>query len=328
MTSDVSAAHLFKAAEQRLDLNWVVNSSKAAARMLQSQRNHDIFTSQQSKPTRQALAGYLNLVHPNQVQVIGREEQAHLDALDAKSRWATIASMMAHQPLAIVIADALPPPSDLHEAATEADVAVWQSTHSSYASVNFLHHYLSRTLAETTLLHGVFMEVFTIGVLITGEPGCGKSELALELITRGHRLIADDAPEFTQISPDIIDGTCPPAVQDCLEVRGLGILNVRQMFGDAAVKSNKFLRLIIDLQVPADRQELANLDRLQPGSNNRRVLDSDIPQIILPVLAGRNLAVIVEAAVRDFSLKMKGIDAASDLIERHRALLTRQDNDD
>ncbi len=322
MKRSVTAAELFAAAEPRLELHWVVDSQAARNRVLQGcdQQPED----QLNAPTRQALAGYLNLVHPNQVQVIGREEQTHLDTQDAKSRWATIASIMANQPLAIVVSDAQTPPSDLQEAAEENRVAIWRSPHSSYANVNFLQHYLSRVLAESTMLHGVFMEVFTIGVLITGESGCGKSELALELITRGHRLIADDAPEFTQISPDVIDGTCPETLQDCLEVRGLGILNVRQMFGDAAVKANKFLRLIINLQIPDNRQALAELDRLQTGANTRKVLDTEVPHITLPVLAGRNLAVIVEAAVRDFTLKMKGIDAASDFLERHRALLAQQ----
>ena len=99
-------------------------------------------------------------------------------------------------------------------------------------------------------LHGVFMEIYSIGVLITGESGSGKSELALELVTRGHRLVADDAPEFTQIAPDVLDGTCPDLLQDLLEVRGLGVLNMRQMFGDTAVKKNKYLRLIVHLTKP------------------------------------------------------------------------------
>lgn len=327
MKPEITAESLFAAAEERLGLVWMVQGKQARTRKLELQRlSKDPGDDERRPPARQALAGYLNLVHPNQIQVIGREEQAHLDTLDAKSRWATMASIMANRPLAVVVADAQSTPSDLQEAAEEARVAVWRSPHSSYANVNFLQHYLSRQLAESTLLHGVFMEVFTIGVLITGESGCGKSELALELITRGHRLIADDAPEFTQITPDVIDGTCPEAVQDCLEVRGLGILNVRQMFGDAAVKANKFLRLIINLEIPGDRQALADMDRLQAGTNTRRVLDTDIPQITLPVLAGRNLAVIVEAAVRDFSLKLKGIDAASEFIERHRNLLAQQGN--
>ncbi len=333
MKPHITAESLFAAAEDRLGLQWVVHSKAARNRKLQLSNLRDNnnptnnrIGDQQLPPSRQALSGYLNLVHPNQVQVLGREEQAHLDTLDAKSRWSTIANIMAHQPLAIVVADAQTVPPDLEETAAEARVALWRSPHSSYANVNFLQHYLSRQLAESTLLHGVFMEVFTIGVLITGESGCGKSELALELITRGHRLIADDAPEFTQISPDVVDGTCPEVLQDCLEVRGLGILNVRQMFGDAAVKSNKFLRLIINLNVPDNRQALTELDRLHAGTNSRRVLDTDIPQITLPVLAGRNLAVIVEAAVRDFSLKLKGIDAATEFIERHRLLLDEQNN--
>jgi HPr kinase/phosphorylase len=164
------------------------------------------------------------------------------------------------------------------------------------------------------------MEIFTIGVLITGDPGAGKSELALELITRGHRLIADDSPEFTQMTPDIIDGTCPEALRDCLEVRGLGVLNVRRMFGDAAVKSNKFLRLILHLHQPQADDE-SSIDRLSGRSDDARVLDLDVPRILLPVLPGRNLAVIAEAAVRNFMLQLKGFDATSDFLERHGRLM-------
>ena len=176
-------------------------------------------------------------------------------------------------------------------------------------------------------LHGVFMEVFTIGVMITGDPGSGKSELALELLNRGHRLIADDAPEFIRISPEIIDGTCPEALQDCLEVRGLGVLNVRHMFGDAAVKLNKFLRLIIHLEVPDDPGRPDSVDRLRGNTSTMEVLELDIPRITLPVMAGRNLSVIAEAAVRDFMLKMKGYDAASAFIERHSQILQRQNRE-
>src|SRR5205814_9507726 len=113
--------------------------------------------------------------------------------------------------------------------------------------LNRLQYHLALSLAPRASLHGVFMEIFSIGVLITGEPGAGKSELALELISLGHRLVADDAPEFTQIAPDVLDGTCPDMLQDMLEVRGLGVMNIRQMFGDTAVKKNKYLRLIVHL---------------------------------------------------------------------------------
>jgi HPr kinase/phosphorylase len=212
----------------------------------------------------------------------------------------------------------------LIRAASESATAFLQSELRAHELVDYLRYHISRALAKRTTLHGVFMEVFTIGVLITGGSGVGKSELALELLTRGHRLIADDAPDFTQISPEIIDGTCPEALQDCLEVRGLGILNVRHMFGDAAVKLNKFLRLIIHLKVPADSMQPEIRDRLQGDSTDLEVMDLHIPRITIPVMAGRNLAVIVEAAVRDFMLKMKGYDASSAFVERHSRLMQQQ----
>jgi HPr kinase/phosphorylase len=169
------------------------------------------------------------------------------------------------------------------------------------------------------------MELFTMGVLITGGAGTGKSELALELLTRGHRLVADDAPEFTKVSPELIDGTCPAVLQDCLEVRGLGVLNVRHMFGDSAVKLNKFLRLIIHLEVPENGGSAPIENRLESNSSLQEVMEIPVPKITIPVLAGRNLAVMAEAAVRDFMLKAKGYNATSEFIERHSRLMQNQD---
>lgn len=314
MSTEVSVLQLFSKLQEQLNLRWLSSDKAHLKRTI----------SRTAVGQRPALVGYLNLIHPNQIQVLGPEEMAYLDGLDAKVRWTTMAAIMDHQPLALVIADSLSVPPDLLEAAEEARIPVAASDYPGYELVKLLYHHISRTLAENISLHGVFMEVFTIGVLITGEAGCGKSELALELLTRGHRLIADDAPEFTQISPVTIDGTCPAALQDCLEVRGLGVLNIRQMFGDAAIKANKFLRLIIHLHVPRDGKDLRNIDRLRGDTSTRQVMDLDIPQITIPVLAGRNLAVIVEAAVRDFMLKMKGYDAASEFLERHTSLIQGQ----
>ena len=218
-------------------------------------------------------------------------------------------------------------PKAIRSAAAGGSTALFCSGLKSYELVNYLQHHISHILAHRVTLHGVFMEVFTIGVLITGGAGSGKSELALELLNRGHRLIADDAPEFTQISPDVIDGRCPEALQDCLEVRGLGILNVRRMFGDAAIKLNKFLRLIIHLEIPAEFPAQEPGNRLRGDASSQQVLDLRIARITLPVMAGRNLAVLAEAAVRDYMLKMKGYDAASAFIERHSRLLQRQETD-
>lgn len=311
----LTALELFDDLEERLALRWVAEpAGKDWPRVSSSDLG-----------ARPALAGFLNLIHPNKVQVLGTEELTFLDSLAEDARDRTAAEVMQADPLAVVVGDGRElPQAFVRHARQRAAVALMRSSLPAYELVNYLQYYLSRCLAKRTTLHGVFMEVFTIGVHLTGDSGCGKSELALELLTRGHRLIADDAPEFTQISPDIIEGTCPEALQDCLEVRGLGVLNVRQMFGDAAIKLNKFLRLIIRLEIPGQPQQPASRDRLRGATSLQRVLDLDIPCITLQVRAGRNLAVMVEAAVRDFMLRMKGIDASAAFIERHARLLQQE----
>ncbi|HEY4731712.1 MAG TPA: HPr(Ser) kinase/phosphatase, partial [Gammaproteobacteria bacterium] len=148
------------------------------------------------------------------------------------------------------------------------------------------------------------------------------SELALELITRGHRLIADDAPEFSRISPDALNGVCPSALSGFLEVRGLGILNIRSMFGDSAIKQNRNLRLIVHLQHMGD-EELRKIDRLQGSRQSVTILEVEVPRIILPVAPGRNLAVLVEGAVRDHILHLKGYSAAQDFIDHQQRLISK-----
>ncbi len=271
--------------------------------------------------TRPAHAGFLNLIHPNKVQVLGEAECTYLQNLSSEDRANTVKQLLAANPMMVLVGDGMSMPESIVTTFAGTSTAITRSSLPAYDLVNYLQYHIARSLAHRTTLHGVFMEVFTIGVHLTGESGCGKSELALELITRGHRLVADDAPEFTRISPDVIDGTCPAALQDCLEVRGLGILNVRQMFGDTAIKVNKYLRLIIHLVLPGETEQAYARDRLHADAGFQHVLGLEIPSITLQVIAGRNLAVMVEAAVRDFMLKMKGYDAAAAFVERHALLL-------
>jgi HPr kinase/phosphorylase len=316
MNARISARELFDQQQARLGLRWL-------AGLAGEQR---VLEAGETVSRRPSLAGYLNVIYPNRVQILGTEELSWLDSLDARLRWETIAKIIETRPLALVISKGQACPSDLLEAAEESATPLWGSPKRGHELLNFLQYHLARTLAPRVTLHGVFMELYSIGVLITGDSGAGKSELALELLTRGHRLVADDAPEFTQIAPDVLDGTCPELLHDLLEVRGLGIMNVREMFGDTAVKRNKYLRLIVHLGLPGQAEPGPPpdaLDRITGGGHTRRVLDLDVPEITLPVRAGRNLAVLTEAAARLHILRSKGIDPAAAFLARHNHFLQR-----
>ncbi len=176
-------------------------------------------------------------------------------------------------------------------------------------------YYLSQLLAENTDEHGVYIEVYSVGVFLTGDSGVGKSELALALISRGHRLISDDVIRFSRLAPDIIDGHSPGLLTDFMEVRGLGIINIRAMFGANSLKRNKTLRLIINMiQLTSDNAN--QFDRLGNADKTRNILGLDIPEVTLPVAPGRNLAVLVEAAAGNHLLYMNGYSATEDFIKR------------
>ncbi len=316
MNASIQAQELFAQLQDRLSLRWLAGQS-GGTRSIESV---------DTVARRPSLAGYLNIIYPNKVQILGTEELSWLDSLDSRLRWETIERMIQYRPLALVISKDQPCPEDLREAAEESQTPLWSSPKRGHELLNLVQYHLARVLAPRVTLHGVFMEVYSIGVLITGESGSGKSELALELITRGHRLVADDAPEFTQIAPDVLDGACPELLQDLLELRGLGVLNIREMFGDTAVKRNKYLRLIVHLSRP-NADTLAGdgdgMVRLTGDLGVRRVLDLEVPLITLPVMPGRNLAVLTEAATRTHILRTKGLDPAAAFLARHSHFLER-----
>ena len=234
----LTSRQLYDAVGERMQLRWVAGM-RGEGRAIEPGDKHS---------RRPSEIGYLNIIYPNKVQIIGTEELNYLDGLDSRQRWETIEKIMAYQPIALLVTKDQAIPGDLRQAAEESRTPLWISPKRGHELLTYLQYHLARGLARQITLHGVLMEVNSIGVLITGESGTGKSELALELITRGHRLVADDAPEFTLIAPDVIDGTCPEMLRDLLEVRGLGVLNVREMFGHTAVKPSKYLRLIVHLQ--------------------------------------------------------------------------------
>ncbi len=300
---------LIQSRGQHLQLQWLAGQAGVARALDHS-----------NKIPGRALVGFLNLIHPNRLQIISQLELDYLGKLDTAARHDVIEQLLGAQPAAIILSDSLMAPDDLLREAEATQTPLMSSALGSIKLIGCLRHYLGDELAEKTVLHGVFMEVNGLGVLITGESGIGKSELALELITRNHRLIADDAPEFSRVGPEIVRGRCPEALQDFLEVRGLGLLDVRAMYGDCAIKQTKNLGLIVHLQRMAS-EDLHNLDRVHGSHQQQRILDIDVPQVSIPVAPGRNLAVLIEAAARNHILRHKGYNAPQAFIDRQRKLL-------
>jgi len=263
----------------------------------------------------QSLVGPLNCIHPNRLQVIGHAELVYLADLGKTAYTETIGKLFSGRPAAVIFVDDIEPPDGFFGWAQRSATPLLGTPLSDDEIIRHLQFFLTHELAERIVLHGVFMEVLGTGVLLIGDPAVGKSELALDLINRGHRLIADDAPEFANIAPEVLEGTCPTLLRDFLEVRGLGILNIRAMFGESAIEQRKQLNLIVNLRT-LDESQLAGIDRLSGTLSARHILGATVPEVTMPVAPGRNLAILVEAAVRNQILRIRGYDAGVDFTER------------
>ncbi|MBU4611334.1 HPr kinase/phosphorylase [Achromobacter sp. GG226] len=265
--------------------------------------------------------GHLNLIHPSRIQVFGQREMLYFSRFDVNRRQHHLDDLVTGGVPAIVIADALVPPADLIQFCDDHEVPLLSTPVQAAEVIDILRLYVGRALAPTVTMHGVFIDVLGLGVLIAGESGLGKSELALELVSRGHGLVADDAVDFSHVAPGIIDGHCPPLLQNILEVRGLGLLDVRTIFGESSVRRKMRLRLIVQL-VRALSEE-AQRERLPLQDTTQEVLGLPIRKVVLPVAAGRNLAVLVEAAVRNTILQLRGIDTLADFMERQQQAIQK-----
>jgi HPr kinase/phosphorylase len=254
-----------------------------------------------------SLIGHLNLTHPNSSQVIGAYEAGMVAGF--------IDRLFESSPSAVIVADGFAPPAALVEAATRHRTPLFTSPVPAPRIIEKLARYLAKALAETTERHGVFMDVLGLGVLVTGESGVGKSELGLELISRGHGLVADDVVSLSRLAVNTLEGRCPPMLQDYIEVRGLGLLNIRTIFGETAVRQRKNLKLIVQLERPVGGS-IPGLERLPLNASSEEIMGVSIRKVQLPVAAGRNLAVLVEAAVRNYVLQLRGIDSTREFIQR------------
>ncbi|MCM5571794.1 HPr(Ser) kinase/phosphatase [Burkholderiaceae bacterium FT117] len=268
------------------------------------------------------LIGYLNLIHPNRIHVVGAAERAYTLRLDAARGKAVLDELVAGRPPAIIVADGLDPLPDLAERAQAAGLPLMTTPMSAARVIETLRVSLAKAVAPTTSMHGVCMDVLGMGVLISGESGLGKSELALELISRGHGLVADDVVEFSRIAPHVVEGRCPPLLQNLLEVRGLGLLDIRTIFGETAVRRKMKLNLIVHLVRTRTMED--EYQRMPLEALTQDVLGLPIRKVVIPVAAGRNLAVLTEAAVRSTILQLRGFDTTGEFVARQRALIESQ----
>ena len=318
----LSVDEAYRAFRDELGLRWVAGRDGGERRV----------TRDAEPGQRPRLLGPLNFNNPNRIQLLGRSEARLFSADRALDLERFEYDLTATCDL-FVVSDALDVPMPIAALADEADIPVFVSSLRFNELQMRLRYLLKKQLAERRTIHGVMMDVHGTGVLITGDASVGKSELALDLVSRGHILVADDAPEFTRIAPNTLECRCPELLRDFLEVRGLGVLNIALMYGDAHTRNRKVLRFIVHLQPVAgdDAEALADIagDRVSEPTASREILGVRIPERTIPVAPGRNLAVLVEAAVRAEILRAGGYSAPRDLVEKQaRALGGAQGTED
>ncbi len=272
------------------------------------------------------LVGYLNYIHPYRVQIVGRREVRYLTEVPPEDQARRISRIVTLEPPVVVAADDQAPPEQLVAMCERADIPLFVTKESAGHVIDVLRAHLGQHFANRTTRHGVFMDILGVGVLITGESGLGKSELGLELISRGHGLVADDAVDLYRVAQTALDGRCPDLLMNLLEVRGIGLLDIKAIFGETAVRRKMRLKLIVHL-VRKETLE-REFERLPYEPLYETVLDVPVRKAVIAVDAGRNLAVLVEAAVRNTILQLRGIDTYKEFIERHRIAMEGGDGAD
>ena len=269
------------------------------------------------------LVGYLNYIHPYRVQIVGPREVAYFLEAAPEDMERRIQRIVTLEPPMVIVADAQTPPERLVALCDRAEIPLFVTAESAGHVIDVMRGSLSQLFAERTTRHGVFMDILGLGVLLTGESGLGKSELGLELISRGHGLVADDAVDLFRVSQTALEGRCPDLLLNLLEVRGIGLLDIKAIFGETAVRRKMRLKLIVHLV----RKETLERDfeRLPYEPLSEDILEVPVRKTVIAVDAGRNLAVLVEAAVRNTILQLRGIDTYAEFIERHHRAMGKAD---
>lgn len=306
--TSISAEALFEAHRETLRWEWIAGHAhperrfdEAAVRDAQSAAD---------------LVGYLNYIHPYRVQIVGRREVAYLSSSSVEDQERRISRIVTLEPPVLIGADGVSPPDRLVAMCDRAEIPLFVTSESAGQVIDIVRAYLAQLFADRITRHGVFMDILGLGVLLTGESGLGKSELGLELISRGHGLVADDAVDLYKVSQSALEGRCPELLLNLLEVRGIGLLDIKAIFGETAVRRKMRLKLIVHL-VRKETME-REFERLPYEPLYEDILGIPVRKVVITVDAGRNLAVLVEAAVRNTILQLRGIDTYQEFIERHQ----------
>jgi HPr kinase/phosphorylase len=253
------------------------------------------------------MAGYFTYHPKERVQILGRTELTFFETLNAAERSERMSRLCEAETPCIVVSRGLEVPQELIDAAVKEDMPILRSANNTTTLASRITGFLENKLAPSTTIHGVLVDVYGVGMLITGGSGIGKSETALELVKRGHRLIADDAVEIRQTADHTLYGNAPELIKHLLEIRGVGIINVMTLFGAGAIRNLKKITVVVKLET---WQQDKQYDRLGLDEETTQIIDTDVPLVTIPVRPGRNLAVIVEVAAMNFRLKRMGYNAA------------------
>ncbi|WAC74431.1 HPr(Ser) kinase/phosphatase [Roseateles sp. SL47] len=315
--TSISADRLFEEHREALRWEWIAGHAHPERRfdeaaLLDAQSAAD-------------LVGYLNYIHPYRVQIVGTREVAYLSQASGDVLDRRISRIVTLEPPVIIVADGQTAPDRLIAMCDRAEIPLFTTAESAGHVIDLVRAYLAHVCANRTTRHGVFMDILGLGVLLTGESGLGKSELGLELISRGHGLVADDAVDFFRIAQTAIEGRCPELLMNLLEVRGIGLLDIKAIFGETAVRRKMRLKLIVHL-VRKETME-RDFERLPYEPLYEDVLGMPVRKVVIAVDAGRNLAVLVEAAVRNTILQLRGIDTYREFVERHQRAIEEGLND-
>lgn len=274
--------------------------------------HRELTTSDISRPGIE-MTGYFEYYKEERIQIIGKTEMAYFLSLNEEEQLDRAKRMCTDVTPGIIVTNSMEVPAILLEEGNKAAVPIITSPRNTTRVIVRITNYLGSNFAPSTAVHGVLVDIYGVGVLIMGQSGVGKSEAALELVKRGHRLVADDSVEIRQEDYDTLIGSSPPLIEHLLEIRGLGILNVMTLFGAGAVKNYKRISYIVQLEVWDDKKQY---ERLGIEEQTMKIMDVDVTKSIVPVRPGRNLAVIIEVAAMDFRLKRMGVNAAADFSEK------------